>query len=157
MKILDKLSARLGGMTNRSGQSYIMQFILFFLIGIGLFIGIGNFFRIQYELIREDTADVSIEMINGYLSSLVVASVDSCIQCGTVEHIVKISDTTAGYFLEVLLNESGLVVSTVPPERGHVSSINNLNYSVDFVDGSAPSIQPINLTYDKNLNKLEVK
>lgn len=157
MKILDKLLARLGGMTNRSGQSYIMQFILFFLIGIGLFIGIGNFFRIQYELIREDTADVSIEMINGYLSSLVVASVDSCIQCGTVEHIVKISDTTAGYFLEVLLNESGLVVSTVPSERGHVSSINNLNYSVDFVDGSAPSIQPINLTYDRNLNKLEVK
>lgn len=157
MKILDKLLARLEGMINRSGQSYIMQFILFFLIGIGLFIGIGNFFRIQYELIREDTADVSIEMINGYLSSLVVASVDSCIQCGTVEHIVKISDTTAGYFLEVLLNESGLVVSTVPPERGHVSSINNLNYSVDFVDGSAPSIQPINLTYDRNLNKLEVK
>ena len=157
MKILDKLLARLGGMTNRSGQSYIMQFILFFLIGIGLFIGIGNFFRIQYELIREDTADISIEMINGYLSSLVVASVDSCIQCGTVEHRVKISDTTAGYFLKVSLNESGLAVSTVPPERGHVSSINNLNYSVDFVDGSAPSIQPINLTYDRNLNKLEVK
>ena len=127
--------------------------ILFFVIGIGLFISIGNFFRIQYELIREDTADVSIEMINGYLSSLVVASVDSCIQCGTVEHRVKISDTTAGYFLEVSLNESGLAVSTVPPERGHVSSINNLNYSVDFVDGSAPSIQPIHLTYDRNLNK----
>ena len=157
MKILDKLLTRLEGMTNRSGQSYIMQFILFFLIGIGLFIGIGNFFRIQYELIREDTADVSIEVINGYLSSLVVASVDSCIQCGTVEHRVKISDTTAGYFLKVLLNESGLVVSTVPPERGHVSSINNLNYSVDLVDSSAPSIQPINLTYDRNLNKLEVR
>ncbi len=157
MKILDKLLARLEGMTNRSGQSYIMQFILFFLIGIGLFIGIGNFFRIQYELIREDTADISIEMINGYLSSLVVASVDSCIQCGTVEHSVKISDTTAGYFLNVSLNESGLVVSTVPPKRGHVSSMNNLIYSVDLVDGSAPSIQPINLTYDRNLNKLEVK
>ena len=73
MKFLNSRSGRL----SQSGQSYIIQFILFFLIGIGLFIGIGNFFRIQYELIRRDTVGVSIEMINGYISSLIVASVNS--------------------------------------------------------------------------------
>jgi hypothetical protein len=139
------------------GQSYIIQFVIFFLIGIGLFVGIGNFFLIQYELIRKDTANISIEMINGYLSSLVVASVDSCLQCGSVENRVRMSDTTAGYFLEVTLNQSGLVVSTAPPEKGYISKINNLAYSFASIDGSAPSIQPINLTYDRNQNKLEVR
>jgi len=153
MKFLKGLSERLG----QSGQSYIIQFVLFFLIGIGLFIGIGNFFRMQYALIREETADISIEMISGYLSSIVVASVDSCLQCGSVENSIRISDTTAGYFLEILLNDSGLVVSTVPPEKGHISTINNLKYSFDSLDGSAPSIQTINLTYNRNQNKLEVK
>lgn len=145
----------IGNSIGNSGQSYIVQFILFFLIGIGLFVGIGNFYRIQYELIRENTADISIEMTNGYLSSLVVASVNSCLQCGVVENNVRIPDTTAGYFLEMLLNESGLVVATAPPEKGHISSINNLNYSL-ALDGSAPSIQTINLTYNRNQNKLEI-
>lgn len=141
----------------QTGQSYIVQFVLFFLIGIGLFIGIGNFFRIQYELTRKDTANISIEMINGYLSSLVVASVDSCLQCGSVENNVRIGDTTAGYFLEIEVNRSGLAVSTAPPEKGYISTINNLNSSVNMIPGSAPSIQTINLTYDRNQNKLEVK
>ena len=149
------LSGR-SGQSNQSGQSYIIQFILFFLIGIGLFIGIGNFFRIQYELIRRDTVDVSIEMINGYISSLVVASVDGCLRCGSVEHNIRVSDTTAGYFLEFLLDERGLVVSTIPPEKSHVSSINNLNYTFDDLDGSAPSIRTINLTYDRNQNRLYI-
>ncbi len=152
MKFLSSQSGRLG----QSGQSYIIQFVLFFLIGIGLFIGIGNFFRMQYELVRRDTAGVSIEMIGGYISSLIVASVDGCLRCGAVEHNIRISDTTAGYFLEFMLNDSGLVVSTVPPEKGYISSINNLNYSFDSLDGSAPSIQTINLTYDRNQNKLEI-
>ena len=142
---------------NNIGQSYILQFVLFFLIGIGLFVGIGNFFRVQYEIVRRDTADISIEMINGYLSSLVVTSVDSCLQCGSVENNIRIRDTTAGYFLEVLLNESGLVVSTVPPEKGDTSTMNNLVYSFDSLGGSAPSIQPINLTYNRNQNNLEVR
>lgn len=152
MKFLSSRSGRLG----QSGQSYIIQFILFFLIGIGLFIGIGNFFLIQYELIRRDTVGVSIEMINGYISSLIVASVDGCLRCGTVEHNIRVSDTTAGYFLELMLDERGLVVSTVPAERDYISSINNLNYTFDDFDGSAPSTQTINLTYDRNQNSLYI-
>jgi hypothetical protein len=139
------------------GQSYIMQFVLFFLIGIGLFVGIGNFFRTQYEIARRETADISIEMINGYFSSLIVASFRSCVQCGSVENNIKINDRTAGYFLEFVLNESGLAVETSPPEKGHISSLNNLNYSFDYIGGSAPSIQTINLTYDRIQNKLEIK
>ena len=149
------LSSRLGQL-GQSGQSYIIQFILFFLIGIGLFIGIGNFFLIQYELIRRDTVGVSIEMINGYISSLIVASVDGCLRCGTVEHNIRVSDTTAGYFLEFILDKRGLVVSTVPPEESYISSINNLNYTFKSLGGSAPSIRTINLTYDRNQNMLYI-
>jgi len=150
MKILNRM------FSSDAGQSYIMQFVLFFLIGLALFMGLGNFFSIQYQLMRRDTADISIEMINGYLSSLAVVSIDSCMQCGVIENSVRISNTTAGYFLEVELGESGLTVSTAPAEKEHTSSINNLNHSV-LLGGSAPSIRPINLTYDRNQNKLEIR
>jgi len=142
---------------SNKGQSYIIQFVLFFLIGIGLFVGIGTFFRTQYDIVREETADISVEMINGYFSSLIVASFRSCVQCGSVENNIRIPDRTAGYFLEFELNESGLTVETAPPGKGYTSSINNLNYSFDTIEGSAPSIQTINLTYDRTQNKLEIK
>lgn len=150
MKILNRM------FSSDAGQSYIMQFVLFFLIGLALFMGLGNFFSIQYQLMRRDTADISIEMINGYISSLAVISVDSCMHCGVVENNVRIGNTTAGYFLEVELGDNGLTVSTAPAEKEHTSSINNLNHSV-LLEGSAQSIRPINLTYDRNQNKLEIR
>lgn len=141
----------------KKGQSYIMQFVLFFVVGMALFIGIGNFFRMQYDIIRNETSDISIEMTNSYLSSIIVMSSRSCVQCASVESHIKLNDQTAGYYLNFVLNNSGLAVETSPVEKGYISSINNLNYSFDSISGSAPSIQTINLTYDRIQNKLEIR
>jgi len=138
------------------GQSLIFQFILFFLVGLALFIGIGNFFRAQSDILRKDASGLSVEVINNYISSAAVASIDSCKECGTVENKLRISDTVFGYFLKVSLASNGLTISTPPPDRNYTSSVNNLNASVNMAVGSAPSIEPINLTYNRNQNKLEI-
>jgi hypothetical protein len=139
------------------GQSMIVQFTIFFLIGITLFLGLGNFFKIQSEGLRDQLIGLSTEMIHSHVSSAVVASVDSCVDCGVVENNFKLSRTYAGYFIEVELNDSGLLVDTAPSSKyQYLSSINNLNESLEIEESLAPSVKTINLTYNKNQNRLEV-
>jgi len=140
-----------------SGQSQIMQFIIFFLVGMTLFVGIGNFFRIQSESLQSELSGSAFELMGNYFASAAVVSVDACKQCGSVENDLRISDTVFGYYLQLSSSGAGLSVATAPPTRSYNTSVNNLNATVTFVPGSAASIQPINLTYDRNQNRLEIK
>lgn len=142
---------------SRLGQSQIMQFILFFLVGMTLFTAVGNFFRLQSEALQAEISNSSFEVIGNYFAAAAVASVDQCKQCGSVENTMRISDSVFGYYLQISLGQAGLAVATAPPTSSFTTSVNNLNASVPFVPGSAPSIQPINLTYDRNQNRLEIR
>ncbi len=140
-----------------SGQSTVIQFILFILVGLAIFTSIGNLFRFQSDILRDEISNYSVEMVNSYLSSVVVASVDTCKKCDVVENKIKISDSFFSYYLEASLGDDGLTVSTHPEKYEYSSSINNLNESIDVLEGAAPSIQTINLTYDRTQNKLEIR
>ena len=147
------------------GQTNVVQFVLFFLVGLSIFTAIGNFFRVQSEILRDDLSEYSVEMINGYMSSIIISSVDGCKGCDTVENTVELSDTVFGYFLEIDMidinddeNEM-LTVYTVPDSALYSSNIHNLKESISILVplGAVSTIQPINLTYDRTQNKLEIK
>jgi len=146
-------------MISQKGQTNVIQFVLFFLVGLAIFTAIGNFFRIQSDILRNDLSEYSVEMINGYLSSIIITSVDGCKGCDTVENTIELSDTVFGYFLEIDVDDDGLKVYTVPDSAEHTSSIHNLKESILISTplGAVSSIQPINLTYDRTQNKLEIK
>jgi len=142
------------------GQTNVVQFVLFFLVGLAIFTAIGNFFRVQSEILRDDLSEYSVEMINGYMSSIIMTSVDGCKGCDTVENTIKLSDTVFGYFLEIEIDDDEmLTVYTVPDSAEHTSSIHNLKESISISTplGAVSTIQPINLTYDRTQNKLEIK
>ena len=140
-----------------AGQSQMIQFIIFFLVGMTIFIGVGNFFRIQSESLQSELSGKAFELVGNYFASAAVASVDACKQCGVVENDLRISSSIFGYYLRISSSSNGLSVSTAPPTNSYITSVNNLNATVTFVPGSAASIQPINLTYDRNQNTLDVK
>jgi hypothetical protein len=140
-----------------SGQSLIFEFLLFFLIGLGLFIGIGNYFKIQSDMLRGDVAPYSVELANNYLSAVIVSSIDTCKQCDSMETQLKLSDTVFGYYLNVSLAKGALSIRTSPPGFQSNSTVNNLNYSLSFSEGWVPSTQAINLTYNRNQNKIEIR
>lgn len=129
-------------------QSMIVQFILFFVIGLSLFISIGNFFRLQHDIFREDATDLHRKLINNYFSSLIITSVDTCKQCDFVNNEITLERMTGGYFINVSLDYSGLKVSTQPEAKSFSSSVHNFNSSLDFT-GSATSARPISLVRDK--------
>jgi hypothetical protein len=141
----------------RSGQSTVMEFLIFFLIGLTLFIGIGNFFKIQSEILRKDVSVYSVQLASNYVSAFVISSVDSCKQCDVMQSDLKLADSVFGYYLQTSLSSKGLNITTMPSDLNLTSSMGNLNYSISSMSGSVPSVQTINLTYNRNENKLEIR
>lgn len=136
-------------------QALIVQFIIFFLIGLSLFISIGNFFKYQLEIFRSDTSFLMKKLISSYVSSVVISSL-ACKQCDFVNSSFKLQNTSLGYFIELSLSSQGLNVSSVPENKHYISSIHNFNSSLSL-SGKSSSVKIITLTFDKNQNKLEVR
>lgn len=139
------------------GQSLVVQFILFFLIGLSIFLAISNFFKLQSDIFREDVADVTRKTINSYLTSIVISSYDTCKQCDSVNVTVKLQNTSADYFYEIFLTSSGMNVISQPVGKNYLSSMHNLIYSLAIESSSVVTQNPITLTYSKNQNNLGVK
>lgn len=137
------------------GQSLVIQFIIFFLLGFSLFLSIGSFFRYQSDLFRDDIISSSLGLANSYMSSLMITAVDSCKQCDYISLSAPISNLTAGYVIRMDLANSGLNISI--PYKFFNSTVHNLNADPSLsLSGSSSSAQPITLTFNKNQNKLKV-
>jgi hypothetical protein len=135
----------------KKAQSYIIQFIVFFVVGFIVFVSIGSFFRIQSDYFINQLSYKNSKIAGSYISSLAISLVDSCKQCDyskvyftlnpNYEHIIS-----AGGTWEILL----------PQGRSYLFSLHNLNSSISS-EGSAISTKTITLTFDKTKNKLRVE
>ena len=135
------------------GQSLIVQFVMFFVIGFILFLSVGNFFRYQADRSASEIVSDSLRLANTYISSVSISLIDSCKKCDVVTYKIVLSNKTAGSFFEISLQKE-LNVST-PENKFFTSSIHNLNFSTSL-SGSAASNKPISLTYKKGNNQLVV-
>ena len=135
------------------GQSLIMQFIMFFVMGFALFLTIGSFFRYQADRSASEIVSDSLRLTNSYISSASITLIDSCKKCDEITYKITLPNRTAGSFFEVFL-QNGLNVST-PENKFFTSSIHKLNFTASL-SGSAASNKPINLTYKKNNNQLSI-
>lgn len=140
----------------RKAQSVIVQFIIFFIAGFSLFLGIGLFLKLQSDIFKDDVTDSSLKLTNSYLSSLIITAVDSCKQCDYAKFSQKLESRTTDYFLEFELEDEGLGVLAVPGEKSFLSSIHNLNESFDL-GGKGAAIKPINLTFSRTKNELRIE
>lgn len=135
-------------------QYLIVQFVLFFIIGLTIFLAIGNIFKLHSEVVRDDIISSSLKLTNSFISSAVITATASCKQCDFVSINLRTMEKIADYFTEIKL-KNGLNVSTI--ERSFFSSIHNINESIIIVPSQASSIKPITLTFDRTKNKLMIK
>jgi hypothetical protein len=135
------------------GQYLIVQFLLFFLIGLGIFLAFGNIFRLRADSLKENIAYSARKLISSYISSVVINSYDTCKGCDFVTTSVRIENETADYFHEIeLIDGSGLKILSQPGGKNYTSSIHNLDSTL-ILSGKSTSIKPIILTLE-NKNKL---
>lgn len=135
------------------GQSLIIQFILFFVIGFGVFLSVGQFFNLQREIFRSDITDRSLKLTNSYLSSAIIL-LNSCKQCDNSKINLRLENTTAGYNLMFKL-ENNLLTTAASESISANSSVHNLSPFL-LASGRGVSTKTLTLTLDKTKNELRV-
>ncbi|GEM_PF-1323960 len=134
------------------GQTLIVQFIIFFLVGLSLFTIIGSFFKFQTDIFREDVANDFRKLSNSYISAIAITLFDTCKMCDNVNISVKIPTMAADYFHDFEVVNNTLKVTSRPGENAITTSLHNLNWTINL-SGGAPSAKIIVLTIE-NKNKL---
>ena len=139
------------------GQSQIIQFMMFFMIGLAMFLTIGGVFRGRLDFFSSDISEENRKLVATYFSSLAIQSIVSCKECDDVNITTKISNTTAGSFTQVLLAGPNIVTSTQPGGAStYTTSAHNILSVLTAASGSAISAKPIILSYSNNQKVLEL-
>ncbi|MEM5855260.1 MAG: hypothetical protein QW472_02985 [Candidatus Aenigmatarchaeota archaeon] len=138
----------------RKGQSVVIQFLIFFMIGFSIFVSLGSFFRYQADILRQEILSSSVNLTSSYISSAVISILDSCKGCDFVSLSVVIYNTSAGYPLLITTQDSKLNISTFG--TSHLTTIHNISKNPITLTGYSVSSKPIILTFNKSNNNLRV-
>ena len=133
----------------------VIQFIIFFLLGLSILFSIGQSFKYQSEMLKERFSDDVAKLTNSYFSSMIV-SMWGCKECEFVNFSTNIPNTTAEHYLQIKLDDGKLIVVKLPGGEGFVSSVHKLNESINFIPSFSSSVQTITLTFNKTKNYLQV-
>jgi hypothetical protein len=138
------------------GQSQIIQFMMFFIIGLAIFIVVSNVFNDRLDFYGKDVADANRKLLNTHFSALVVQAMVSCKECDEFSSTTKIGNVTAGSVTEVGVNDEELAVISQPQGTEFSGGAHNMLEGLVAAGGSALSTQPIMISYSKTQNILRV-
>lgn len=138
------------------GQSQIVQFMMFFIIGLAIFIVVSNVFNDRLDFYGKDVTDANRKLLNTHFSALVVQAMVSCKECDEFSSSTKIGNVTANSVTEVGVNDEELAVISQPQGIEFSSSAHNMLAGLVAAGGSALSTEPIVISYSKTQNILRV-
>jgi len=121
------------------GQSFIVEFILFFLISLSLFATISYFFHSQTIFYQERVGESTSELINDLIITDMLKGVN-CRGCDDVLITEEIPPKIGGFFYKIQLKDQGLNTSLFSkmafPKQ---TSIVNLNATYQTLSGESTS------------------
>lgn len=137
-----------------------MQYVLFFIIGISLFVSLGNTFLFQYRVFNKGLAESNIVLANSFLSSQAIYLWGQCRQCQQVSQNIAAQNLTFSNltyqspvrFLFSNLSNTGLVVKDPMTDQNYSSNMHNMNYTLNFTSGFATFSRTIGISIDKTIN-----
>lgn len=135
--------------------SLIVQFVIFFIIGMGFFLLAGNLFRYQSDFIKRDIVDIGSEIYSRKMSAVAIDAVDLCKSCDNVT--VKVSQSDIAGINPTYQLSQGLKLELESENKIVQSSMHNLYYSVTEGADKVSSSKTITLTYDRKINNLVIE
>ncbi|MEM5843701.1 MAG: hypothetical protein QXX07_00120 [Candidatus Aenigmatarchaeota archaeon] len=135
----------------KKAQSYIIQFIIFFVVGFVVFLSIGSFFKIQSDFFINELSYRNAKIVADYITSTAISLIDSCKECEDSRVIINLNPN-----YEFIVKADNVWEIILPNERRYSFSLSNLNYSVSSA-GSAVITKTLTLTFSKTENKLRVE
>jgi len=137
------------------GQTLIIQFILFFIIGFSLFTSLGFFFKYQSDILKESVQNFNLKLVNSYISANALTAVLSCKQCDFIKITTTLPTSMSGNVFEIGMTQNGINTTVPLSQKNITTSLYNLNSSYNM-SGLAASIEPISITFTKSQNNLRV-
>ena len=141
-------------------QSQIIQVFLFFLIGLTLFILLGNFYNTQLFLFSGRISDADRDLLGSFVAENFVV-LNSCERCDVANSTIRVQ-TPLNIFLNFTLTPASastpaaLIVQSQPDLKKTTIWMHNLFASFSKVSGEAFSPKPIILSLSKIQNRLGV-
>jgi C4-type Zn-finger protein len=124
------------------------------MIGMIIFLAVGNLFKTHSEITRDNIINSSLKLTNSFISSVIITETATCKECDYVSIDLKTGEDIGGYFTEIKLDD-GLNVTA--SQQTFSSSIHNIKESVDITPGKTSSTKTITLTFDRTKNKLMIR
>lgn len=141
-------------------QSQIIQLVIFFMIGLAIFIMISNYFRANLDHASSDISTAGVETVGSYVSAASVLLYTNCKGCDQANITIRASNTTADFITRVAFDDSGSL--RVSAEPGGVVYLTNM-YSlvgpsgiIANVGGAALTVRPIQLSLLENKNRIRI-
>jgi hypothetical protein len=140
------------------GQSFIVEFILFFTISFSLFITISLFFHNQNKFFEERLGEKASELMNDIVSTYIINGVN-CKSCERVIITENIPSKIGGFFYTIRLDNNGLNLTLFSLERSSEQTpVFNLNETFNFLNSESKSENKIVGIKINNIGKyLEVE
>lgn len=136
------------------GQFTILQYVLFFTIGIGLFFTLSNVFLSQYTSLGQDFASSNSMITNSLVSADTIYLSDQCKQCGQVYQNLTIQNATK--ILQLIISSNGITISNPLLAISYFSTIHNMNYTLNFSTNIVSLSKTINISINKDKNNLDI-
>jgi hypothetical protein len=138
----------------KKSQVLVFQFILFFLLGLAIFIAVGNIFKLQLDVLATDIIAQSLGLVNSFLNSAIIYSFAGCKDC-KVNLTLPLQEKITNYYYKVNFTNYGINISAFDRPEYFFSSYHNLNYTVKF-EGEIFSTKSVILIFNGTNYKLEV-
>jgi len=121
------------------GQSFIIEFILFFMISFSLFITISVFFYNQNTFFEKRVGNKTSELVNNIVSTDIIKGVN-CKSCNKVLITESIPSKLGGFFYKIQFNNNGLNMTLISLEYfSEQTPVFNLNETYDFLNSESMS------------------
>jgi len=111
----------------KKGQSFIIEFILFFVISFSLFTTISYFFYRQNVFYKGRVGEITSELVNNLISTDIIRGV-SCKACDQVLITEEIPSKIGGFYYKTQLDSEGLKTTLF---MGEASSKQNQIFNLD--------------------------
>jgi len=111
-------------------QSFIIEFILFFLISFSIFSTISYFFVNQSTYLRRTVGGTNLDLINNFLTIHILKSAN-CNACKEVKVSEEIPSRVGGEYYKIELTKKGLNTTLLTTPFFNESSMVKLNETFD--------------------------
>ncbi len=141
----------------RKGQSFIIEFILFFGISFSLFVTISYYFYNQNFFLNEMIGESTTDLINKQISTDIVMA-NSCKSCDTILIRDKIPSQIGGYYYKIKMEDNCLNTTLYSRKLfSNQGAIFNLDKTFSLIGETKSENKRIEIKIDNIDNKIEVK